>query len=546
MDIDLTDLSKNHAILLNKIIFKSQNLFLELLNKIYFQSSQKKKILFSNLFSRDIMHGSFFHSISILIFLDEILKKKKINNLFLDNKVLIKIIKKKYPHLNLIYKNTSDEIGVIKKFFILLSYILKLMISKDTSRRLQLKKLDNIKLFETFLIDNMFSDDKNFEERYTLNLKHNFDKNDNIIFFSNFLLNKNINKKIFLAKKKLKNIILISDYFNIIDYLSLITKSFFINNKTELFFKRYDLKDLVDYHFKKDNFDLSLFMANANYLFFKKLKQDKVNLSLVIDWYENQKIDKGFNLGKNTFFPKVKSKGYVGFVNDFSTLFHYTPSYLEEKNKLLPNEILVTGKKIKPYFRRFNDNLKVKVVPAMRNLDFYKKKKSHNYKKNYQTNVLIVLSSDNNEMRHILNILENLDKSIFKSFKLKIKPHVMTDLIELRKRKNNKIIISFDKLPNLLESSKYIILGRTTDRFDALFKRKKISIIGMNNGLTINPLNIGSFKKYFNICYSSKDYEKFLKETLSYEKNIKKLDVKKNMSNFFQNFNKHNFNNFKN
>ena len=48
--------------------------------------------------------------------------------------------------------------------------------------------------------------DKNFKERYTLNLKHNFDKNDNIIFFSNFLLNKNINKKIFLAKKKLKNI----------------------------------------------------------------------------------------------------------------------------------------------------------------------------------------------------------------------------------------------------------------------------------------------------------------------------------------------------
>ena len=49
----------------------------------------------------------------------------------------------------------------------------------------------------------------------------------------------------------------------------------------------------------------------------------------------------------------------------------------------------------------------------------------------------------------------------------------------------------------------------------------------MNNGLTINPLNIGSFKKYFNICYTTKDYEKFLKENLSFEKNIKKLDVKK-------------------
>ena len=168
---------------------------------------------------------------------------------------------------------------------------------------------------------------------------------------------------------------MVSDYLNIIDYLSLISKSFFIKNKIELFFQEYDLTNLISYYLKKDNFDLSLFMANANYLFFKKLKQDKVNLSLVIDWYENQKIDKGFNLGKNTFFPKVKSKGYVGFVNDFSTLFNYIPTNLEERNKLLPSEILVIGKKIKPHFKRFNNNLKVKVVPAMRNLNFYKKEK---------------------------------------------------------------------------------------------------------------------------------------------------------------------------
>ena len=76
--------------------------------------------------------------------------------------------------------------------------------------------------------------------------------------------------------------------------------------------------------------------------------------------------------------------------------------------------------------------------------------------------MLIILSSDNNEMRRILDIFENLDKSIYKRFKFKIKPHVMTDLKELKKKKNNKIIISFDKLSNLLECSKYVILGRTT------------------------------------------------------------------------------------
>ena len=42
---------------------------------------------------------------------------------------------------------------------------------------------------------------KFLRKRYTFNLQHNFDKNDNIIFFSNFLINTNIKKKIILAKK---------------------------------------------------------------------------------------------------------------------------------------------------------------------------------------------------------------------------------------------------------------------------------------------------------------------------------------------------------
>ena len=37
-----------------------------------------------------------------------------------------------------------------------------------------------------------------------------------------------------------------------------------------------------------------------------------MDLRQVIDWYENQIVDKGFNYGKNYFFPKIISKGYLG------------------------------------------------------------------------------------------------------------------------------------------------------------------------------------------------------------------------------------------
>ena len=66
----------------------------------------------------------------------------------------------------------------------------------------------------------------------------------------------------------------------------------------------------------------------------------------------------------------------------------------------------------------------------------------------------------------------------------------------------------------------------------------------MNNGLTINPLNIGSFKSISTYAILPKITKNFKKTYHS--KKYKKLNIKKNMSNFFQKFNKHNFNNFKN
>ena len=50
-----------------------------------------------------------------------------------------------------------------------------------------------------------------------------------------------------------------------------------------------------------------------NYRFAKRLKGQCFILSLVIDWWEGQPLDKGWNLGFNTFFPDTPTKGYMGY-----------------------------------------------------------------------------------------------------------------------------------------------------------------------------------------------------------------------------------------
>ena len=54
-----------------------------------------------------------------------------------------------------------------------------------------------------------------------------------------------------------------------------------------------------------------------NYRFAKRLKEQSFDLSLVIDWWEGQSPDKGWNLGFNTFFPDTLIKGYLGYAPAF-------------------------------------------------------------------------------------------------------------------------------------------------------------------------------------------------------------------------------------
>ena len=51
-----------------------------------------------------------------------------------------------------------------------------------------------------------------------------------------------------------------------------------------------------------------------------------------INWFENQKIDKGWNLGFNTFYPKIYSIGYRGIVPDELYLSQMYITSIEQKS----------------------------------------------------------------------------------------------------------------------------------------------------------------------------------------------------------------------
>ena len=71
---------------------------------------------------------------------------------------------------------------------------------------------------------------------------------------------------------------------------------------------------------QRDGYNLAI-EGLINYRFIKRLKEEDVRLFKVIDWWENQALDKGLHMALNKYYPDTSVIGYLG----------YAPRKLERK-----------------------------------------------------------------------------------------------------------------------------------------------------------------------------------------------------------------------
>ena len=57
------------------------------------------------------------------------------------------------------------------------------------------------------------------------------------------------------------------------------------------------------------------------YKFIERVRNKNIKLKGLIDWYENQNIDRALYLGVKEYYPGVKVKGYLGFVPQVRGLY---------------------------------------------------------------------------------------------------------------------------------------------------------------------------------------------------------------------------------
>ena len=83
-------------------------------------------------------------------------------------------------------------------------------------------------------------------------------------------------------------------------------------------FKNHCVTHLINYAVYKNKFDISVYESLINFNFIGKLKNLGINIKGLIDWNENQPIDKGLIKELNHFIKALKLKDIVDLL--FPTL----------------------------------------------------------------------------------------------------------------------------------------------------------------------------------------------------------------------------------
>ena len=472
--------------------------------------------------SRNLNLSKLYHYFCIVESIKSIKKvdRENINEFIIDNEHLREILNKQLKCNFLITLRRERKEFLIIKFYQIIKhfffYTIIFLFSKIFNSQ-QLNKEKKYIFIDTFLDGN----DLNRNRYYGDKLLEIVKKKNNVLFLPSFFIGMgliNVLKKIFQCSFN-------DSYLVKESYLKLgdIFKSFLYSNKNEYQNKKYLKLNNVDYS-KIIYEELKSYKNLAgqisgwqNYLFFKNLKLKNISLKKTINWFENQSLEKGWNFGVQTFFPKTLCYGYQGFTY-FPQYMCLNPSTLEYDLKIVPNTILTIGKRFENTKKEFCKKIKVKTAPALSFQYLHKRKKNKSNK--IQDSILIILSG-------FLNDDVNLIRWIIKSklhkenYKISIKEHpilkinkikdIISDLPKNFKLTKSNFTDAVDlhqilictgatsALTELVIQGKYCIIPRINP-FDGISLKK----VGMSKNFNIvekpeeliNSLKIKNCKKY--------------------------------------------------
>ena len=477
-----------------------------------------------NFVSRNTLISQLFRDICFLIMLKERLKEGYVyNEIIVDSLAFKKAIKKNYYkyHFKVNYKGRSaihTYLAKINSYFKAFKQISSRFLAAWFTRKYKrIVKTDKaLTLLDVFIFRNSFNEDI-FLDRYYPKLLESIDSNEKeyTYYVPTFYGIKKY-KKVFTEMRKSKqNFLVKEDYLKLKDYFFALSYPIRLDRIKIKYrdFLGLDIYPLIKEEMANSRVSHSSIYSLLNYCFPKRLKENGVKLRIIVDWFENQIIDRGFNSGFREYYPESKLIGYLGVppLNNYLSLF---PTEQERICKVIPKEINVIGRGYIKMVKEFCPDLQVKVAPAFRYSKVWNKR--NYFPDKDKCTILVALPILIDESDEIIDIVlkaacsNNINNCIFK-----IKPHPVYDIEKISNKWSKKLPEMFKFIDgdfnSCVEKSDILISSSSTVCLETLAKGIPVVIISNSLGLTQLPIPRSISGDIWKLCYSVRDVVEAIK-----------------------------------
>ena len=433
----------------------------------------------------------------------------------------------KNKKLNIKATNKKEKLNVISNFLksIVFQIIIYFYINIFFKKK-KIEKSQKITLVDTFITLNR----KQNLGYYPKDIKNFIGKSNlKILIVPTFVPTLNIFKlfKIInnLPEKKdnylfKEHYIQISDLF--FSFFHIFRRNKFLKEKFN--YKKIDLSELIYKEIKNYGDFNSIIIGILNYKFFKRLYENDINIFKSINWFENQIVDKGWNLGFRYFFQKFEhnSFGYQDFNKHFN-LINHSPSENENKSRVTPNNVIVISKSFIKVTKEFYRKQKITVGESWR------------FKK--ILNLKIKTLNKRNKILFILCGVKQIDEQLLKmaieiclkntKIKIYIKDHPILDLKKITSLPvlpKNLIVLYGDLQKILNQCFVSITSGPSSAILESACMNTLLILPEIEPGVkeNIKILNLNR-----NNVFIVKSASEILKKVIFIKKNLKKFKFKK-------------------
>lgn len=311
---------------------------------------------------------------------------------------------------------------------------------------------------------------------------------------------------IFREVRSVSSMLLMDDFLRVTDYLKLV---FFPLRKVgpfkcQLALRNFHLTDLIQEERRRRCADWSKILSEMNYRFVRRLRQFNVHLLSVLEWYENQVIDRGLILGVRSFYPGVKVVGYQGWVMGYKA-GSQTPTGYEVHAQLAPDSIAVVGRAQANMMTK-RTTIPIHLAPAFR-YSLLWDDRQYQPDPNWYT-ILVGLTCARDEASRMMEDVIFMAKQLQNSLKIRfwIRPHPDHNVdwwknsLELK----NIRLVQGDRIESI-ESCNLFLGDETSMSVEALTKGVFVVIIGNKRGITENSIPDDQAPDQWRVSYDASE-----------------------------------------